>query len=57
MKNLDLEKAEETRFPITTIHSIIEKPSEFQKTSISGSLTTLNPLTCMDDNKLWKNFK
>ena len=46
-------KGRGTRDQIANICWIIEKPRDFQKTSVSGSLTTLKPLT-VDHNKLWK---
>ena len=46
-------KGRGTRDQIANICWIIEKPRDFQKTSISGSLTTLKPLTmCIATN--WK---
>ena len=46
-------KGKGTRIQIANICWIIENPREFQKkTSTSASLTTLKPLTCVDDNKL-----
>jgi len=44
-------KGRGTRDQIANICWIIEKPRDFQKTSVSGSLTTLKPLT-VDHNKL-----
>ena len=44
-------KGRGTRDQIANIFWIIEKPRDFQKTSLSGSLTTLKPLT-VDHNKL-----
>ena len=46
-------KGRGTRDQIANICCIIEKAREFQKTSISASLTMLKPLT-VDHNKLWK---
>ena len=44
-------KGRGTRVQIANIFWIIEKPRDFQKTSLSGSLTTLKPLT-VDHSKL-----
>ena len=49
----DFRKGRRTRDQIANICCIIEKAREFQKTSISASLTMLKPLT-VDHNKLWK---
>ena len=49
-------KSRGTRDQIANIHWIIEKSMEFQKKSISVSLTTWNPLT-VSHNKLWKILK
>ena len=60
MYKLDLKKGEEPEIKLPTIHWIIEKAREFQKTSTSASLTTLNPLTvCIRTNcgKLVKRWE
>ena len=49
-------KGRGTRDQTASIHWIIEKAREFQKTPTSVSLTTLKPLT-VDHNKLWKTLK
>ena len=46
-----------TRDQTANIHWIIEKAREFQKKSISASLTMPKPLTCVDHHKLWKILK
>ena len=49
-------KGRGTRDQTASIHWIIEKAREFQKTPTSVSLTTLKPLT-VDHNKLWKALR
>ena len=49
-------KGRETRDPTANIRWIIEKAREFQKTSISASLTTLKPLTVWITTN-WKILK
>ena len=53
-------KGRGTRDPTSSIHWIIEKAGEFQKTSTSASLTTLKPLTLWittDCGKFWKRWE
>ena len=50
-------KGRGTRDQIANIRWIMEKGREFKKTSISAFLTMPKPLTCVDDNKLWKILK
>ena len=49
-------KGKRNRDQIASIHWIIEKAREFQKTFTSASLTMVKPLT-VDHNKFWNNFK
>ena len=55
MFKLDLEKAEESEIKLSTSIRSYKKQENSRKTS--ASLTTLNSLTCVDHNKLWKILK
>ena len=52
MYKLDLEKAQEPEIKLPTYIGSQRKQGSSRKTSTSASLTTLNPLTCVDHNKL-----
>ena len=52
---LVLEKAEETRDQIASIHWIIEKAREFQKNIYFCFIDYAKTFDCVDHNKLWKN--
>ena len=53
MYKLDLEKAKEPEIKLLTYTGSQKKQGNFKKTSTSASLTTPNPLTCVDHSKLW----
>ena len=58
MFKLDLEKAEDPRDQVASIHRIIEKAREFQKkASLSALLTTQKPLTVWITTNCEKFFK
>ena len=56
MYKQDLEKAEELEIKLPTFIPSERKQENSRKTSTSGSLTMLKPLT-VDLNKLWKILK
>ena len=57
MFKLDLEKAEEQRGKIASIHWIIEKAREFQKNIFFCFTDYAKAFACVDHNKLWKILK
>ena len=57
MFKLDLEKAEEQRGKIASIHWIIEKAREFQKNIFFCFIDYAKSFNCVDHNKLWKILK
>ena len=50
----DLEKAEEPRDQIASIHWIIEKTGEFQKNIYFCFIDYTKAFDCVNHNKLWK---
>ena len=54
MFKLDLEKPEEPRDQIASIHWIIEKAREFQKNIYFCFIDYAKAFDCVDQNKLWK---
>ena len=54
MFKLDLEKPEEPRDQIASIHWIIEKAREFQKNIYFCFIDYAKAFDCVDHNELWK---
>ena len=54
MSKLVLEKAEEPRDQIASIHWIMEKAREFQKNIYFSFIDYDKAFDCVDQNKLWK---
>ena len=57
MFKLVLEKVEEPEIKLPTSAGSWKKQESSRKTSISALLTMPKPLTCVDNNKLWKILK
>ena len=57
MFKLVLEKAEEPRDQIASIHWIMEKAQEFQKNIYFCFTDYTKAFDCVDHNKLWKILK